>query len=137
MLCTNNDIELAGATICGVTFHPCDDDEVYAVFHLNNCCCGATVPMGSTIPYLRLTPGVQIPPAARAGFDRFLFECDDDEMVDLKVDTIDGELVLRRNLNSLDPGEVERVLDPALHWIDNVAFPAVMAYIADVYRDKD
>ncbi len=134
MLCNDNELRVTGATVCGQTFRPCGDDESYAVFRLENCSCGVLARAGESKPYLRILPGVQIPPEARAGFERFLFECDDDEMVDLEIDRDDGEVFMRRDLRSLEPDEVERVAGPALAWVDRVAFPAVAAYIADVCR---
>lgn len=135
MLCTHNDLAVTGATVCGKTFFPIGDDSSCAVFRLGNFSCGAIVEKGKRHPRLRLAPGIQVPREARDGFERFLFECDDDQMVDLDLDDADGELVVRRNLRSDDPAEVERVLAPMLQWIEGVACPAVMAHISQVYRE--
>lgn len=133
MLCNHNDLELDGVVIANGTFRPADEDSVYAIYHLGNTACGVTVEQGQRVPYLRLTPAIQIPREGRGNFERFLFECDDETMVDLNFDANDGEITLRRNLRTTDPAEIERVLVPALRWIDEVAYPAIMAYIAALY----
>jgi hypothetical protein len=85
-------------------------------------------------PWMRLAPGVQIPQGARKGFERYQFECDDDAMVDLKVDLKDGEVSLRCDLDDLEPETVARALEPLLAWVDDVAYPAVVAYLERQYR---
>lgn len=135
MLYNDNDLAVTGATVCGKTFLPSDEESSYAVFRLSNHSCGVIVEKGKRHPRLRLMPGIQIPREARGGFEPFQFECDDEQMVDLCLDRTDGELTLHRNLCSDDPAEVERVLAPALKWVDEVACPAIMAYIAKTYRE--
>jgi hypothetical protein len=134
MLFSNIDHPCNGATVCGQTFHPADDDCVYAVFDLKNCSCGVAVEKGRMHPWMRLAPGVQIPQGARKGFERYQFECDDDAMVDLKVDLKDGEVSLRCDLDDLEPETVARALEPLLAWVDDVAYPAVVAYLERQYR---
>lgn len=131
MLNNDNDLGLTRAQICGKTFLPADDDNVFAVFDLGSCACGVTVEKGSSNPYLRLTPSVMVPPEARDGFRRFLFEHDDDMMLDLGFDEDDGEVTLRRDLGSLDRAEVEQTLAPLLEWVGKVAYPAIMGYVAE------
>ncbi len=137
MICNANDFAVTGATVCGRTFRPAAEDSSYAVYRLDNCACGVTVEKGKSRYYLRITPGVQMPAETRAGFERFQFECDDDELVDLDLDLEDGELVLRRDLRSDAPEDVEDALKPALEWVDRVAYPAIMAFIAQTYRELD
>ena len=137
MLITDNDLAVTGATVCGQKFCPEADDSSFAVFGLEHYSCGVTVEKGKARPYLRITPGIQVPKEARAGFERFLFECDDEEMVDFDLDHNDGELVVRRDLRSDSPEDVERALAPTLKWLDEVACPAVMAFIAQTYREAD
>lgn len=138
MLCsdTNELGSLIGATVCGQTLRPCDDDSAYAVFHMRNVTCGATVEKGSQRPYLRLTPALQVPRKGRRDFERFLFECDDDAMLDLRFDENDGEITLRRDLRNLSVETIEGELAPLLAWIDKGVYPQVMGYIADLYANK-
>ena len=93
MLITDNDLAVTGATVCGQKFCPEADDSSFAVFRLEHYSCGVTVEKGKARPYLRITPGIQVPKEARAGFERFLFECDDEEMVDFDLDHNDGALL--------------------------------------------
>jgi hypothetical protein len=122
------------AVIAGQTFHPSDNDAVYAVFVGKNGPCGVTVEPGKLRPWLRLTPGIQLPADACDGFERFTFECEDDSMVDLVVDRDDGEITLRVDLPGLEPEVVEKTLVPQLAWVDEVALPAVRSYLERLYR---
>lgn len=138
MLCsdTNELGSLIGAAVCGQTLRPCDDDSAYAVFRMRNVTCGVTVEKGKQHPYLRLTPALQVPRKGRKNFERFLFNCDDDAMIDLRFDERDGEITLRRDLRDpLSPESVEDELAPLLAWIDESMYPQVMAYIASLYAD--
>jgi len=135
MLRTTTELGLEGTVVCGETLKPFDEDAVYAIYRMSNAVCGLTVEKGSKNPYLRLTPGIQVPKELRDGFERFQFECDDDGMLDLSIDRKDGELVLRRDLRNLQPETIERTLAPALAWVNDVAYPAIMAHIAAYYRE--
>lgn len=138
MLCeaSKNETGLAGAQVCGHTLYPADGDSVFTVIRMPHVSCGVTVEKGVNKPYLRLAPGIQVPVEGRAGFERFLFECDDDEMVDLKFDAKDGEIVVNRPLAGLSAADVERALTPALAWVDQVVYPEVMGYVAGLYGDE-
>ena len=138
MLCsdTNELGSLIGATVCGQTLRACDDDSAYAVFRMRNVTCGVTVEKGTQRPYLRLTPALQIPRKGRRNFERFLFECDDDALLDLRFDERDGEITLRRDLRNLRPETIEAELAPLLAWIDKDVYPQVMGYVAGLYVGK-
>ena len=71
MIRTTTELGIEGTVLCGQTLWPFDDDAVYAVYRLENLSCGLTVEKGSKSPYLRLTPGIQLPPELRDGFERF------------------------------------------------------------------
>lgn len=134
MLCIDNDLNLTGAVICGKTFYPTEEDSVCAVFDLDGCSCGVTVEEGRSNPYLRLTPGIQLPPEARDGFRRFQFEHDDDAMMDLSLDADDGEVTLRHDLENLDVETVADALPPLLDWVERAAYPALAAYVEECVR---
>lgn len=130
MLCDpSNQIELDGATVCGQTLRAADEDSAYAVYRMPSSACGVTFEQGTRKPYLRLCPAIQIPEAARAGFERFVFECEDDRMVDLKLDEDDGEVTLVRNFAEQTPEAAERALAPLLAWLDGSAMPQVRDYV--------
>lgn len=131
-------LSLEGAVVAGQRLRACDEDSVYAVYRRPNCSCGAVVELGARQPFIRFSPGVQIPPAARAGFERFVFEHDDDDMVDLDIDKKDGEVTLQRPIYTVTAEEAERLIAPTVDWVNDVAYPAIMAYIASVYQtDED
>lgn len=134
---SHNETGLAGAQVCGSALYPADGDSVYAVIRMPNMSCGITVEAGNGKPYLRFTPAIQVPAAGREGFERFQFECDDEEMVDLKFDPKDGEVVLRRPLSGLSVPEVERVLKPTMAWLNAIVYPQVMGYIEGAYAKRE
>lgn len=136
MIRTSTELGIEGSVLCGQTLHPFDEDAVYAIYRMPNIACGLTVEKGSKNPYLRLTPGIQIPKELRDGFERFQFECDDDGMLDLTIDRSDGELVLRRDVRNLDIKTLEAALAPTLSWLNDVAHPAIMEYVAAYYRSR-
>lgn len=138
MIVSTTELGLEGARVCGQVLAPCDGDSVYAIYRMKNCSCGLTVEKGSKAPYLRLTPGIQLPRELRASFERFQFECDDESMVDLELDRGDGELTLRRGLRSADdPAAIEEALAPMLTWVDEVAYPALIEHIRSYYTDEE
>ncbi len=127
-----NQTKLAGAVIAGATYLPAGDDAVYAIYRLPHLSCGVTVEVGGQ-DYLRLTPSVQIPLEAREGFGRFQFECDDERMVDVRLDALDGELTLRIDLDEVSVPCIEAALAPALVWIDEEMYPEIVEYVAGAY----
>lgn len=129
MQINHNDLPCCDALICDQIFRADDDTSCYAIFNLASCSCGVTIEAGSGAPWLRLCPGIQIPPCAREGFGRFQFKHPDESMVDLRIDTKDGEITLRRDLPGLDPADVEPVLHETLTWLDTTACPAIVNYV--------
>lgn len=81
--------------ICGERFVPADKDSAHATFVRHGRVCGITYESGTTSPYLRCNPGYQLPPYARdkKSFKRFVWECEDDRAVNVRLDVRDGELV--------------------------------------------
>ena len=80
---------------------------------------------------------MQIPREARRGFERFQFECDDEEMVELSFQPKYGEVVLRRDIRDYEPQTIERTLMPKLAWFDEHFYPLVIDYVASVYSKKE
>lgn len=131
-----NQTKLVGATIAGATYLPAGDDAVYAIYRMPHLSCGVTVEVGGGQDYLRLTPSIQIPYEARDGFARFQFECDDEQIVDVRFDACDGELTMRLDIDEVSPECIEATLKPTLAWMDEVMYPEVVDYIARVYADR-
>ncbi len=136
MIVTGNPTTLAGTTVCGQTLALCDDDSVYGIYELSNCACGVTVETGSSRPYLRLTPAIQVPARMCRGFARAMFDADDETLDDLELDERDGEITMRVRLTSTDADELERELSAALAWVDAVGCPTVMKYVRDVIAQE-
>ena len=131
MLVNTNETGLCGATVCGQVLHPCDNDSVYAIYQLKRCVCGVTVETGSRWPYLRLTPGIQVPEGVRDDFERAMFESDEETLGDVDLDRRDGEVTVRVSLDSADLATVENALTAALQWVDDVAYPAALGCVTD------
>lgn len=138
MLVSGNPTGLVGTTICDQKLAACDDDSAYAIYQLSDCYCGVTFEDSSDRrPYLRLTPGVQIPSEVRPGFTRMIFESDDERLADLTLDEFDGEITMRVRVSSLEKDEVERELSAALEWLDKSGYPAIMRYVTDAIARLD
>lgn len=138
MLCDkSNDIKLEGATVCGQVLRAADEDSAYAIYLLPSCACGVTFEQGRRRPYLRACPAIQIPEAAREGFERFVFESEDERMVDLKLDEDDGEVTVVRAIDEQTVEAAQRELAPLLAWIDEEAMPAMRAYVRQALAKED
>lgn len=130
MQINTNGMPCEGATLCGATLRPADDDSQWGVVHRGTFTCGFTVETGRSNPFLRMTPAVQVPQFCREGFERWQFEHDDESMMDLALDERDGEVVVRRDLKGLEASDVEPVLSELLDWLETTGVPAVKGYIA-------
>ena len=137
MIISDNGLELNGATLCGSVLAPADDDSLWAVYDLSNVSTGMTYETGAQVPYLRLTPAIQIPEKARNNFKKFLFTTSDERFADMKMDDNDGELTMRRTVRGTDVATIERELADCLDFLDKVAYPAIIAYVREELANKE
>ena len=110
--------------VCGVKLVPADGGSAHATYVRHERVCGVTYESGVSQPYLRFSPGYQLPPWARdkKPFKRFVWECEDDRAVNIALDTRDGELIyvcrdgdLDKNLEGLIEDNLEFLLGDAFH----------------------
>ena len=116
-----------GTTLCGQSLAQSDDDSLYACYDLGALGVGVTYEVGASVPYLRLTPSVQVPPFAREAVKELLFTHEDDRFGDLSVDNDDGEVVMRRTPRAGSSPEDE--LRDCLAFLGTVAYSAILESI--------
>lgn len=126
-----------GLRILGETFSPADDDSAQAVYERNGRVCGVTYESGAVHPYLRYSPGYQLPPNARdkGAWRRFVWNFEDDRAVNLKMDVRDGEvLYISKNL----PGivDLEKTVDGDLDFVlGDELYDALVDYVRSFTSD--
>lgn len=119
-----------GTTLGGQTLVQYDDDSCYAAYELRNLGVGMTYETNAQHPYLRLTPAIKIPENARKGVRELLFTHPDERFADLSIDESDGEIIMQRILR--DPARAEAELADCLAFLDDVAWPALIAHVSNL-----
>lgn len=116
MFVTEKATPVDGTIVAGSVFTAVDEDSASAVFERNGRVCGIIYEMGSNRPYLRCSPGYQIPPFARnrSAWLEYMWNLDDDRAFDIRLDEDDGELTyIHRDDNLLEnlDSAIENVLE--------------------------
>ena len=110
--------------VCGVRFIPADENSAHATYVRHGRVCGVTYERGISHSYLRFNPGYQLPLWAhdKKPFKHFVWECEDDRAVNIRLDARDGELVyichddnIDKNLEKLIEDNLEFLLGNAFH----------------------
>ncbi len=94
MIIANTATPFDNQVVCGQRLIPADKESAHAVYVRHGRACGITFEVGTSRPYLRCNPGYQLPPYARdnKSFKRFVWGCEDDRAVNIRLDKRDGEL---------------------------------------------
>lgn len=136
MITTGDDLRpFAGAEVGGQTLVPNDEESLYACYPCRNITVGVSFEPGASMPYLRLLPAIQIPKFARARVKELLYTHEDDRFGDLSIDERDGEVIMRRTMRERTVEASEQELGDCLRFLDKVAYPALLAAIAQAHKE--
>ncbi|MDO4805697.1 MAG: hypothetical protein Q4A07_00470 [Coriobacteriales bacterium] len=117
--------------ICGERLVPADEDSAHAIYVRHGRVCGVTYEKGVSQPYLRFSPGYQLPPWARdkKPFKRFVWECEDERAVNIRLDTHDGELAYICRDDNIDKNIEDLVEDNLELLLGDTLYDALVEYV--------
>lgn len=104
----------------GTRFVPCSDKASFAVYERGGLACGVCLDVGGSYRDLRFSPSWRLPHGAhdRRAWNRFVFEAEDDRMMEMRMDPRDGELFYvyaDTPLEDLD--DIERSIERGLDFV--------------------